>query len=237
MADMGESRSGEDLPLADERERVVARSEHVRQVAHEHVEVAPTHIDVEEEPSAGTRAAARPEPGFPGDVGPEEFQRRSLAYHEFLAVRRARRFKASAVAVVGLTILAVLGLMVGALAPPALTTDTPTNLAAAGGAVLVVGLLLGWGCGRGHPAALALAWLLGAAAVVLALFFAPSYTGPAFPAAPALIAGTLGLMAALGIAVLAACTLGFASWRGERMQRRILTYPHIAGSDGGRGIA
>jgi hypothetical protein len=157
------------------------------------IEVAPTHVVVDDAPRT--------------DPLRDEVQRRDRTYHAFVEQRRARRYAACALAVLALGVVAGVGLAL----PPA------TLPALAGAAcVVALGVAAAALAHRGHVAGLLLAWGGGIAGTLLAL--AALLASPAEPLLLALTA----LLGALGVGALSLASLGLASWRGERAQRRLL---------------
>jgi len=176
------------------------------------IEVAPTHVEVPADEPAREPA---PEAERPVEETLPYGARRYLA---FVAGRRANRFLTSSLAMAVLTIVAGVWFLLGAAGLGKVQSFTDTSVAMGGVAILGVGFVLAWLCHRGNLAGLTLAWLAGLVSVAVAVGMLS--TIPAYPAGVG--DALLGAMALFGLMVLVATTLGLASWRGARTQRRIL---------------
>lgn len=142
--------------------------------------------------------------------------RRFEFYQSFLDARRHRRFAAASTFVFGLAVLGVLAALVTGV-PPISGLDAGQSLAVTAVLVLALGIVLSYGCALGNAVSLVLSWFAGLAGIAVAIAALPIED-----AGYLVLDAVFGLM---GLATLLSCTLALASWRGERVQRRMLGGP------------
>jgi len=87
---------------------------------------------------------------------------------------------------------------------------------------LLVGIAIAWGCARSNLAALGLAWIAGFGALLFGTGILVARDAGTAIAGSSLAVGLTGLLGLVGLVTLVATTLALASWRGERVQQRIL---------------
>jgi hypothetical protein len=171
------------------------------------------HIEVEEEdvglPSPEQARASR--------AYAAEMQRMD-DYHRFLEERRVRRFRAAGLLTFAVGILGALWFVQPLAGGNVAFTNMGSNAMWLGAVVvLVAGIAFGFAAGRGNLAGLVLGWILGLLGVIAAVAQMGPYNGTI--ATAQILAIVLGIVS---FACLAACTVGIASWRGVRVQDRIL---------------
>lgn len=143
---------------------------------------------------------------------------RDRMWHDHVTTRRARRFGLAGLFAFGLTIVLAASIFNGGLRGESLAAPLGSDeVLLVGLLTVVVGLIVSWGAGQGHVAALAVAWLAGLLAMVAGVQqylqgFDVSATGQIL----------VGLVGVLGLGLLVTSTLGLSSVRGRQVQNSIL---------------
>lgn len=201
------------------RERRAARSATSR-AAKRPIEVH-EHIEVDEAPAPPASVVA-------GERFARDAATRDERYHTFLTSRRHGRYASTGFLLAMVGILAALWIFNGVLRGETLPSLVSTDVAMiAAVVVLVVALLAGWFARTGNLLGLGLGWLMGLAALVVALAETANFVG--ITLASQLLVFAMGFA---GLTLFAVATLSLASWAGARSQHRILGQS-IRGSRGG----